>query len=85
MIIKMFKTIINLSIIIYINDILIYCQTKIEHEKLFKDLLSHSQKWNLAYLITKYDFYKSEIEYLYCIISSIGIDTAQGKVKTILQ
>jgi hypothetical protein len=35
---------INLSSIAYIDDILIYSQTKEEHEKLVKEVISHLQK-----------------------------------------
>jgi hypothetical protein len=44
MINEIFKDMINLSSIAYIDDILIYSQTKEEHEKLVKEVISHLQK-----------------------------------------
>jgi hypothetical protein len=77
MINKIFKDMINLGIIAYINDILIYSYTKEEHEKLIKEVLSRLQKWDLVASIDKYEFHKSEIEFLGYMISDMGINMAQ--------
>jgi hypothetical protein len=41
MINEIFKDMINLGVVAYIDDTLIYSQTKQEHEKLIKEVLSH--------------------------------------------
>jgi hypothetical protein len=51
-----FKDMIDLSIVTYIDDILIYSQIKEELEKLIKEVVSHLQKCNLAASIDKYKF-----------------------------
>jgi hypothetical protein len=61
MINEIFKNMIDRGIITYIDDILIYSQTKEEHERLIKEILSHLQTWVLAASIDKCEFYKSEI------------------------
>jgi hypothetical protein len=38
---------INLGVVAYIDDILIYSQTKEKHEKLVKEVLNRHQKQNL--------------------------------------
>jgi hypothetical protein len=43
MINEIFKDIIDLGIVAYIDDIFIYSSTKEEHEKLVKEVLSHLQ------------------------------------------
>jgi hypothetical protein len=63
MINQIFNDMIDLSVIAYIDDILIYSQTKGEHERLVKEVLSRLQKWNLAVSIDKCEFHKSEIEF----------------------
>jgi hypothetical protein len=54
MIKDIFKDMINLDIVTYIDNILIYSQIREELEKLIKEVLRHLQKWNLAVLIDKY-------------------------------
>jgi hypothetical protein len=44
MINKIFKDMIDLGIVTYIDDILIYSQTKEEHERYIKEILSRLQK-----------------------------------------
>jgi hypothetical protein len=85
MINEIFINMIDLGIVAYINDILIYSQTKEEHEKLVKEVLSDLQKWDLEASIDKCNFQKSEIEYLSYMISDIGINMAQDKVQTVLE
>jgi hypothetical protein len=76
MINEIFKDMIDLEVVTYIYNILIYGQTKEEHEKLIKEVLSCLQKWNLATSIDKCKFYQSEIEFFSYIISNIGINIA---------
>ena len=85
MINDIFKDMIDLGVVAYIDDILIYSQTKEEHERLVKEVLSRLQKWNLAASIDKCEFHKSEIEFLGYMISDTGINMAQDKVQTVLE
>jgi hypothetical protein len=85
MIIEIFKDMIDLDIVAYIDDILMYSQTQEEYEKLVKEILSHLQKWDLAASIGKCKFHKSEIEFLGYMISNTGINMAQDKVHTVLE
>jgi hypothetical protein len=79
------KDMIDLGIIVYIDDILIYSQIKEEHEKLIKEVLSRLQKWDLATSIDKCNIHKSAIEFLGYMISDTGINMAQDKVQTVLE
>jgi hypothetical protein len=80
MINEIFKDMIDLGIVTYIDDILIYSPTKEEHDKIVKELLSRLQKWDLATSIDKYEFHKSEIEFLGYMTSDMGINMAHDKV-----
>jgi hypothetical protein len=77
---EIFKNMINLGVVAYIDDILIYSQIKEEHEKLTKERLSCLQKWDLVASIDKCEFHKSEIEFLGYMISDTGINMALDKV-----
>jgi hypothetical protein len=56
MIHEIFKDMIDLGIVAYIDDILIYSQTKEEHEKLVKEVLIYHQMWHLKATIDKWEF-----------------------------
>jgi DNA-binding transcriptional regulator YhcF (GntR family) len=73
---KIFKYMLDLGIITYIDNRHIYSQTKEKHEKLIKEVLSHLQKYNLSALIDKYKFYKYKITFLSYMISDIRINIA---------
>jgi hypothetical protein len=64
MIKEIFKDMIDLGVVTYMNDILIYSQTNEEHEKLVKEVLTRLYKWDLAASIDKCEFHKSEIQFL---------------------
>jgi hypothetical protein len=85
MINKIFKDMIDLGVVAYIDDILIYSQTKEEHERLIKEVLSRLQKWDLAASIDKCEFHKSGIQLLDYMISDTGIIIGQDKVQTVLE
>jgi hypothetical protein len=85
MINEIFKDMIDLGIIAYIDNKLIYSQTKEKHEKLLKDVFSRLQKWDSAGLMDKYEFHKSEIEFLGYMISDTGINMVQDSVQTVLE
>jgi hypothetical protein len=77
---EMFHDMIDLGIVTYINNILIYSPIKDEHEKLIKEVLSHLQKWDFGTSIANCEFHKSEIEFLGYMISDTGINKGQDKV-----
>jgi hypothetical protein len=85
MINEIFKDMIDLGIIAYIDDMLIYSQINEEDEKLIKEVLSCLQKWDLPTSTNKYEFPKSEIEFLGYMISDTGINMAQDKVHIVLE
>jgi DNA integrity scanning protein DisA with diadenylate cyclase activity len=80
MINEIFKDMIDLGIVTDIDNKLIYSQTKEKHEKLVKEVFSRLQKWELAASIDKYEIHKAEIEFLYYMISDMGINMAQDIV-----
>jgi hypothetical protein len=56
MINEILKEMIDLGIVTYIDDILIYSQTNVEHERLIKEVLSCHQKWDIAVLMANASF-----------------------------
>jgi hypothetical protein len=76
---------IDLGVVTYIDDILIYSQTKEEYERLVKEVFSHLQKWDLAASIDECEFHKSEIEFFSYMISDMGINMDQDTIQTVLE
>jgi hypothetical protein len=81
MINEIFNDINDLGIVKYINDILIYTETKDKYEKLIIEVSSWLQKLNLVMSINTYEFHKSKIEFLGYIISNIGINMVRIKFR----
>jgi hypothetical protein len=79
MINEIFKDMINVAIIAYINYILFYSQTQEEYEKLIKVVLSCLQIWNLVILIDKCMFHKSKRQFLDYLIFYTGVNMANKK------
>jgi uncharacterized membrane protein len=78
------RDLLDLGVIVYIDDILIYSKTKEEHEKLVKEVLSRLQRYGLAASMDKCVFHQNKVDFLGYVISDQGISMAEDKVKTIL-
>jgi hypothetical protein len=81
---KIFKDIINLSIVTYINNIHIYSQLNEEYKKFFKEIYSHLHEQNIPTSINKCEFHDWEIEFSDYTISNIRSNVGKYKVVTIL-
>ena len=67
----------------YIDDILIYSNSKKEHQTHIRKVLAALQKAGLQADIDKYEFHVTKIRYLGLIISTEGICMDPKKVKAI--
>ena len=79
-----FSNLLNVCIIIYLDDILIYSEDMTQHKKHVKEVLQWLCKNRLYTAATKCEFHKESIEYLGFIISINGLHMAQDKVQIIL-
>jgi len=70
---------------IYINDILIYSNTKKEHIKYVKKVLQRLRELGLRVDVRKLEFNINEVKFLGLVITEGGIKIDPSKVSTILE
>ena len=63
----------NMFIIIYLDDILIYLKNKKDHKKYIRQILNALKKVDLRIILEKSQFYQTEIEFLEYIIINYRI------------
>jgi hypothetical protein len=81
---EIFHDLLNVCIVVYLDDILIYSDNLETHKKQVKDVLQRLQKYDLHARLEKSEFHMDSIEYLGVIISPNGITIDSEKVKVIL-
>jgi hypothetical protein len=81
---EVLKEFIGKFVIVYLDDILIYSQTKEEHLRHLKMVLSTLQKNKLLINLKKCSFMKNELIYLGFVISEDGLKMDPEKVQAIV-
>ena len=76
--------VLDVGVLAYMDDILIYAKTKEEHDRLVKEVLKKLQQNQLAVSPEKCVWKAKEVEFLGYIIGRDGIKMSTGKVETIL-
>ena len=79
-----FHDLLDVCVVVYLDDILIYSDDIETHRKQVKDVLARLRKHNLHARPEKSGFHMNSIEYLGVIISPTGIAMDPEKVKVIL-
>jgi len=78
-----FSNILDVYIVIYLNDILIYSNNMSENHWHIKEVLKHLCKANLYAKIEKYKFHSKSVEYLEYILSFSSLTMSDNKVNII--
>ena len=73
----------NVCILVYLDDILIYSVSKEEHRCHVQEILRHLQQHHLYACANKCFFHISTVEYLGYILSLSGLTMASNKVQVI--
>ena len=68
-------------LVVFIDDILIYCKTKEEHKEHLKILLQVLREHKIYAKFRKCDFFKDKIQYLGHVITKYGILVDPNKIK----
>jgi len=79
----MFSDLLDVCIVVYLDNILIYSDDIMQHRSHVKEVLKRLQKVGLYTKAEKCEFYLDSVEYLGYILSSSGLTMSDAKVKTI--
>jgi hypothetical protein len=75
------RDLIDMGVVAYIDDRLVYAATVEEHDQLVGDVLSRLQEHGLAADIAKCHFGSRSIKFLGYVLSEKGVPMAQDKVE----
>ncbi|KAG6328072.1 hypothetical protein ID866_11016 [Astraeus odoratus] len=79
-----FTDMLDVCIVVYLDDILIYSGDKESHKQHVKEVLQHLRKHGLYAKLEKCEFHSDSVEYLGYHLSPEGLTMSQDKVKTII-
>ena len=80
---NIFSNLLNVYIVIYLDDILIYLNNMSKHYQHVKEVLKHLYKAGLYAKAEKCKFHSESVEYLGYILSPSGLTMSDDKVKII--
>ena len=78
-----FSNLLDVCIVIYLDDILIYLNNMSKHHWHIKEVLKHLRKAGLYAKAEKYEFHSESVEYLGYILSPSGLTMSDDKIKII--
>jgi len=80
-----FRDMIDLGLLAYIDDLLIYAKTEEEHDRIVKEVLQRLRTNRLAISPEKFVWKQLEVEFLGYVIGREGIKMSEEKVKGVLE
>ena len=80
---NIFSNLLDICVVIYLDDILIYLNNMSEHHQHVKEVLKHLCKAGLYAKAEKCKFHSESVEYLGYILSPSGLTMSDEKVKII--
>ena len=78
-----FSDLLDVCVMIYLDDILIYLNNMSEHHQHVKEVLKHLCKAGLYAKVEKCKFHSESVEYLGYILSPSGLTMSDDKIKII--
>ena len=80
---KIFSDLLDVCVVIYLDNILIYSDNLVDHKQHVKEVLTRLRKHKLYASLSKCSFHQREVEFLGFILSPEGLQMDQNKVKVI--
>jgi len=80
---NIFSDLLDVCVMIYLDDILIYLNNMSKHYQYVKEVLKHLYKASLYAKAEKYEFHSELVEYLGYILSPSCLTMSNDKVKII--
>ena len=82
---EIFRDMIDLGIVIYLDDIHIYSENECDNIALVKRVLERFQEHQLAIVPENYKWHRSRVNFLDYIISPEGVEMDQEKIRTVVE
>ena len=82
---NVFSDLLDICVIVYLDDILIFSDDKTQHEAHVRDILCRLQKHGLYAKAEKCEFHTNTTEYLGFLLSPTGLTMSPEKVKSVLE
>jgi len=79
----MFSDLLDVCVVVYLDDILIYSDNIMQHQSHIKEVLKWLHRLGLYARAEKYKFHLDSIEYLSYVLLPSGLTISNAKVKTI--
>jgi len=79
----MFSDLLDVCVVVYLDDILIYSDDITQHWSHVKEVLKRLRKAGLYTKAEKCEFHSDSVEYLGYVLSPAGLTMSDAKVKTI--
>ena len=80
---NIFQDLLDQGVVVYLDDILIYSESREEHEKLLKMILSKLKNNHLQANLTKSVFEVEEVEFSGYIVSARGLAMSERKIMAV--
>ena len=78
-----FSNLLDVCVVVYLDDILIYSDDIRQHQSYVKEVLKRLWKAGLYAKVEKCEFHSDSMEYLGYVLSPSGLTMSDAKVKTI--
>ncbi|XP_022946904.1 uncharacterized protein LOC111450846 [Cucurbita moschata] len=82
---RVFKEFLDTFVIVFIDDILVYSKSEIEHEEHLREVLTVLRTQQLYAKFSKGEFWLSEVAFLGHVVSSRGITVDPAKIEAVMK